>query len=367
MNGDGSRVLYRTDDLPIRTAKPVHSGKVRSVYFLNRHDSTRLIKQRDYAVHPRSDLAIMVISDRISAFDCAWHSSSMDGIPGKGAALNKIAAHWFNKISPASDLAHHLLEMPHPMLWVVRQAKPLLIEAIARRFLTGSLWRAYEAGERSLAGEDLAEGLQQYARFDRLLFTPSTKGVFRNLPGVPTYDDAPVSPDLITRHFEAFGLRSPQDLARCRRALNDGFIAIEQALAASGRLLVDTKFEFGLAPALNGDLELLFMDEVGTPDSSRIWLESDWQAGTPKEFSKEHFRQALLAHVPEPALLLDPQRMGERKRFAENHALPDGLFEEVSQLYLSEASAILGPAMAVPDRPREAILDVLHGDLGLIA
>ncbi|MEM9396803.1 MAG: phosphoribosylaminoimidazolesuccinocarboxamide synthase [Pseudomonadota bacterium] len=366
MNVDQLRVLSRTDDLPIKTARPVHSGKVRSVYFLTQNDSARLIEQRGYEVQPESAIAIMVISDRISAFDCAWHSQSMAGIPGKGAALNKIAAHWFAEVSAASGLAHHLLEMPHPMLWVVRQAKPLLLEAIARRFLTGSLWRAYANGERSIAGETLADGLSQYARFDRLLFTPSTKGVFSGLAGVPAYDDAPIAPELILRHFETFGLRSPEDLDRCRRALNDGFSAIEQGLARSGRLLVDTKFEFGLAPSIGGDLELLLMDEVGTPDSSRFWLESDWQNGSPKEYSKEFFRQALLEHVPDPELLLNPKRMEERKSFAASHALPDSLFEAVSRLYLDEATAILDHRLAVPERPREAILDVLHGELGLI-
>ncbi|MEM6545973.1 MAG: phosphoribosylaminoimidazolesuccinocarboxamide synthase, partial [Pseudomonadota bacterium] len=121
-----------------------------------------------------------------------------------------------------------------------------------------------------------------------------------------------------------------------------------------------------LAPSIGGDLELLLMDEVGTPDSSRFWLESDWQNGSPKEYSKEFFRQALLEHVPDPELLLNPKRMEERKSFAASHALPDSLFEAVSRLYLDEATAILDHRLAVPERPREAILDVLNGELGLI-
>ena len=82
-------VLAVNDDLPIRTDQAVHSGKVRSVYWLTAADSARLIRERGYAIAPDAPLAIMVISDRISAFECIWHGEGgMNGVPGKGAALN---------------------------------------------------------------------------------------------------------------------------------------------------------------------------------------------------------------------------------------------------------------------------------------
>ena len=82
------QVLAVNDDLPIRTNKPVHSGKVRSVYWLTEEDSQRLIKEKGYDVAEDAPLAIMVISDRISAFDCIWHGQGgLKGVPGKGAAL----------------------------------------------------------------------------------------------------------------------------------------------------------------------------------------------------------------------------------------------------------------------------------------
>ncbi|OXE29253.1 phosphoribosylaminoimidazolesuccinocarboxamide synthase, partial [Vibrio parahaemolyticus] len=91
-----NQVLAVNDDLPIRTHKPVHSGKVRSVYWLTEEDSARLIKEKGYDVAPDAPLAIMVISDRISAFDCIWHGEGgLKGVPGKGAALNAISNHWF--------------------------------------------------------------------------------------------------------------------------------------------------------------------------------------------------------------------------------------------------------------------------------
>jgi len=88
------KVLAVNNDLPIRTGAPVHSGKVRSVYWLTEADSARLIAQRGYDIPADAPLAIMVISDRISAFDCIWHGEGgMNGVPGKGAALNAISNH----------------------------------------------------------------------------------------------------------------------------------------------------------------------------------------------------------------------------------------------------------------------------------
>ena len=85
------KVLAVNSDLPIRTDKPIHSGKVRSVYWLTETDSRRLIKEKGYDLAFDAPLAIMVISDRISAFDCIWHGEGdMNGVPGKGAALNAI-------------------------------------------------------------------------------------------------------------------------------------------------------------------------------------------------------------------------------------------------------------------------------------
>ena len=90
-------VLAVNDDLPIRTDKPVHSGKVRSVYWLTDADSRRLIKEKNYPVAEDTPLAVMVISDRISAFDCIFHGEQgLNGIPGKGAALNTISNYWFD-------------------------------------------------------------------------------------------------------------------------------------------------------------------------------------------------------------------------------------------------------------------------------
>ncbi len=108
-----NQVLAVNDDLPIRTHKPVHSGKVRSVYWLTEKDSARLIKEKGYDVAPDAPLAIMVISDRISAFDCIWHGEGgLKGVPGKGAALNAISNHWFKLFKENGLADSHILDIP---------------------------------------------------------------------------------------------------------------------------------------------------------------------------------------------------------------------------------------------------------------
>lgn len=116
------QVLAVNDDLPIRTDKPVHSGKVRSVYWLTEQDSARLIKEKGYNVAPDAPLAIMVISDRISAFDCIWHGEhGLNGVPGKGAALNAISNHWFRLFKDNGLADSHILDIPHPFVWIVQK------------------------------------------------------------------------------------------------------------------------------------------------------------------------------------------------------------------------------------------------------
>ena len=152
------QVLAANDDLPIRTQAPVHSGKVRSVYWLTPEDSARLIRERQYQVAPDAPLAIMVISDRISAFDCIWRAEGgLNGVPGKGAALNAISHHWFTLFRAKGLADSHILEVPHPLVWIVQKARPVKIEAIGRQYITGSMWRAYSKGEREFCGITLPE------------------------------------------------------------------------------------------------------------------------------------------------------------------------------------------------------------------
>ncbi len=362
-----AQILAVNDDLPVRTGAPVHSGKVRAVYWLTAGDSRRLAEVRGYPVVPGAPLGIMVISDRLSAFDCLWRAEGgWDGVPGKGAALNTIAAHWFHRFAAAGLAPAHLLEMPHPLLWVVQRARPLAIEAIARQYLTGSLWRAYAAGERRFCGIDLPEGLGEYARLPALLMTPSTKGALAGIPGVPAADDVNVSRDQLLAHSEAFGFAEPADVDHYTTLLGAGFRLIEAELAALDLVFVDTKFEFGYVDTRGGGRELIYLDEVGTPDSSRIWDGPAYREGRVLEYSKEAFRQALLDGAPDRSLLLDRDRMDARRALARSWQLPRALFEQVAASYRALAERLTGAPLAMPERPRDELLAVLADELGLV-
>lgn len=365
--GHAETVLAVNDDLPIHTDAPVHSGKVRSVYWLNPEDSARLVAQRGYDVAPGAPLAIMVISDRLSAFDCIWHAEGdLRGVPGKGAALNTISGHWFSLFKSHGLADSHILEVPHPLVWIVQKAQPVMIEAIARQYITGSMWRAYAAGERDFCGIRIPDGLARDERLPSLLVTPSTKGILRGIPCVPEADDVNISRSAIEANYAAFNFRSVADVAVYEQLLREGFALISDALAALDQVFVDTKFEFGYVTDTGGETRLIYMDEVGTPDSSRIWDGAALREGRVVENSKEGFRQALLSHVPDPDILLNKNRMAEREALARATALPEKFLLDVSDTYVGMAQKITGKPLHIAQDPRAEIIEVLHSDFGLI-
>jgi len=360
-------VLAVNNDLPIRTDRPVHSGKVRSVYWLTAADSRRLIEEKGYDVAPDAPLAIMVISDRISAFDCIWHGEGgLDGVPGKGAALNSISNHWFRLFREQGLADSHILDIPHPFVWIVQKARPVMIEAICRQYITGSMWRAYSKGEREFCGITLPEGLQKDQKLPELLMTPSTKGILRGIPGVPEADDVNITRANIVDNYEAFGFRSAADVDQYEKLLKEGFGVISNALEALDQVFVDTKFEFGYVTDAAGNEKLIYMDEVGTPDSSRIWDGPAYRDGKVVEKSKEGFRQLLLNHFPDPDILLNKDRMPEREALARDNALPTEVLMDVSRTYLDIAEKIVGHPIELSDNPKAEIIEILREQYGLI-
>ncbi|MDO2947612.1 phosphoribosylaminoimidazolesuccinocarboxamide synthase [Aeromonas simiae] len=360
------KVLAVNDDLPIRTDRPVHSGKVRSVYWLTAEDSARLIREKGYNVPADTPLAIMVISDRISAFDCIWQGEEgLAGVPGKGAALNAISSHWFKLFKEQGLADSHILDIPHPFVWIVQKASPVLVEAIARQYITGSMWRAYQNGEREFCGITLPEGLTKDQKLPELLITPSTKGILRGLDGVPEADDVNVSRADLERHYAAFGFRSPADIDGYETLLKQGFGVIGEALAQLDQIFVDTKFEFGYVKDAAGNEKLIYMDEVGTPDSSRIWDGAAHREGKIVEQSKEGFRQWLLNHFPDPDILLNKNRMEERFALARDNQLPVEVMMDISRTYIGIAEKVVGHKIELCANPKQEIIDILSG-YGLI-
>ncbi|MEC6833528.1 phosphoribosylaminoimidazolesuccinocarboxamide synthase [Photobacterium toruni] len=361
------QVLAVNDDLPIRTDKPVHSGKVRSVYWLTEADSRRLIQQKGYNVQPDAPLAIMIISDRISAFDCIWHGEGgLKGVPGKGAALNAISNHWF-KLFKDNDLADsHILDIPHPFVWIVQKAKPVMVEAICRQYITGSMWRSYTQGERQFCGIQLPEGLTKDQKLPQLLMTPSTKGILKGIPNVPEADDVNITRDDLINNYQAFNFRNIDDIGYYEKLLTDGFTVISNELAQLDQIFVDTKFEFGYVTDTSGNEKLIYMDEVGTPDSSRIWDGAAYRDGQIIENSKEDFRQVLLNYFPDPDILLNKERMPERFALAANNALPQDILMQISKIYTNIAEKITGQSIILSQDPKNEIIDILRREYQLI-
>ena len=361
------QVLASNNDLPIRSNQPVHSGKVRSVYWLTEADSRRLIAEKGYDVAADTPLAIMVISDRISAFECIWKGQGgMDGVPGKGAALNAISNHWFKLFRDQGLADSHILDIPHPLVWIVQKARPVMIEAICRRYITGSMWRAYSQGERNFCGIELPDGLEKDQRLPELLITPSTKGILKGIPGVPEADDVNVSRADIENNYASFKFRKSEDITVYEKLLSEGFAVISDALAAIGQIFVDTKFEFGYVTDKRGDEKLIYMDEVGTPDSSRIWDAASYANGEIVENSKEGFRQLLLNYFPDPDILLDKNRMPERTALARDTELPQAVMMAVSDTYTGIAEKITGQKVTLSEDPKAEIIAILAEQYNLI-
>jgi len=363
-----AKVLEVNNDLPIRTDEPIHSGKVRAVYWLTTEDSTRLIKENGYKVAAGSQLAVMVISDRISAFECVWRGEGgMNGVPLKGAALNAISNHWFKLFKEKGLADSHILDIPHPLVWIVQKARPVMIEAIARQYITGSMWRDYGKGSREFCGIKIPDDLKNNQKLEKLLITPSTKGVLKGIPGVPEVDDVNISRKDIERNLQAFNFKCAEDVDLYEKLLKEGFDVISEALAAMDQIFVDTKFEFGYVTDDAGKEKLIYMDEVGTPDSSRIWDGQKYRdEGKVVENSKEAFRKMLLSHFPDPDILTNKDRMEERKKLASDNLLPQHKLMEVSHVYTEIAKKITGQALEVTEAPREEIIKILDDKYGLI-
>ncbi|HEX9053156.1 MAG TPA: phosphoribosylaminoimidazolesuccinocarboxamide synthase [Anaeromyxobacter sp.] len=226
--------------------------------------------------YSRGDRIVMITTDRISAFDHV-----LGTIPFKGEVLSRLTAFWFEKVK---DLAPtHLLDVPDPSVQVVKRAKALPVEIVIRGYITGSLWRDYLAGKAGAYGIAWPKGLEKDQRFDRPFITPSTKAEYGQ-------HDEPIS----EKEILARKLVTP-DLWKEATAIAERLFERGQQWAATrGLILVDTKYEMGVA-----DGKLVVIDEIHTPDSSRYWVAAGYAdrfaRGEEQEMlDKENIRQWLI-------------------------------------------------------------------------
>ena len=240
--------------------RSVYHGKVRDVYDIN------------------DDIMVMVATDRISAFDVVLPK----GIPFKGQVLNQIAAKFLD--ASVDVVPNWKLATPDPMVTVGLKCEGFRVEMIIRGYLTGSAWRAYEAGERTLCGVALPEGMRENQKFPTPIITPTTKA------------DEGHDENISKEEIIAQGLVSKDDYELMEQYTYKLFEIGTKIAAEKGLILVDTKYEFG-----KRDGKVYLIDEVHTPDSSRYFYaegyEEKFAKGEPqRQLSKEFVRKWLIEH-----------------------------------------------------------------------
>lgn len=243
---------------------PSKSGKVRDVYDLG-------------------DKLLMVVTDRISAFDVILPS----GVPGKGKVLNQLSLFWLEFFGMKNHLiTANVDEYPEALQpykedlrgrsMLVKKVKMIDVECIARGYLTGSGWKEYQK-QGTVNGEKLREGYQNASKLDEVLFTPTTKAA-------------------IGDHDEAITFEQTKEIVgeKTAQMLKDATIGLyskaEKYASERGIIIADTKFEFGM----DDDGSLILADEVLTPDSSRFWPKELYSVGkNPPSLDKQYVRDWL--------------------------------------------------------------------------
>lgn len=283
MKYDSNGALLETEipDLP----RP-HRGKVRDVYDLG-------------------DTLLFVATDRISAFDCVMPN----GIPDKGRILTAMSLFWFDYISWAPNhlISSEVSDFPAVLKkyekdlrersMLVRKAKTIPLECIVRGYLAGSGWKEYQKSS-TVGGYKLRSGYKQSEKLDKALFTPSTKAETGHDENITFEEAEEIIGEEKAQNISDFSLRIYKDAARHAEKC--------------GIILADTKFEFG-----EYDDEIILIDEVLTPDSSRFWPKDQYETGiNPPSLDKQFVRDYLESldwdkTPPAPEL---PQEIVEKTR-----------------------------------------------------
>jgi phosphoribosylaminoimidazole-succinocarboxamide synthase len=224
---------------------------------------------------------LFITTDRLSAFDRV-----IAGVPYKGQVLNQLSAWWFERT--ADVVANHVIDVPDPNVLVARAAQPLPVEVVVRGYITGvtstSLWRQYADGARTIYGYHFSDGLRKNTDLPAAIVTPTTKAEHGG-------HDEPLSPsDVIRKGLVVSGLWRAVEAAALEL-----FSRGQEMARQSGLILADTKYEFGTTPSG----ELLLIDEVHTPDSSRYWIADTYEqrlsnGDEPESLDKEVVRRALI-------------------------------------------------------------------------
>jgi len=229
-------------------------------------------KVRD--VYTTADKIILVSTDRHSSFD-----RIIAYVPFKGEVLNLISSFWFEKTKDI--IQNHVVRIPDPNVLVAKKCSPLPIEAIIRGYITGvtstSLWTHYKDGKRDFGNFVLPEGMKKNQKLPESVFTPSTK--FEE-------HDRTLSPGQIVEE----GLMTKEMVEKVEATAKKLFLRGQEIALSHGLILVDTKYDFGL----DGNGELILIDEIHTPDSSRYWKAESYDERFNKGEEPEYFDKEFL-------------------------------------------------------------------------
>jgi len=272
-----------------------YKGKVRDNYILD-------------------DLRIIISTDRLSSFDRV-----ITTIPSKGQILNQLSAFWFEKVKNIAKT--HFVEMPDPNVSIVKQCDTIPIEIIIRAYITGTSWRNHKKGIET-SGISFPSNIKENQKLDDLVVTPSTKA--ENGHDIYLSKQQILDQQIIDK--ETYD----QMVEISLRLFEYGFSFSKN----NGLILVDTKYEFGIK-----DGELLVIDEIHTPDSSRFWIEETYEKNflkgeTPENLDKEIFRSWLMTKYPKIFPDIKPkQKVPE---------IPDNIRIELSKKYIRNYQKITG-------------------------
>lgn len=269
---------------------------------------------------------LIITTDRLSAFD-----RILARVPYKGQVLNQLSAWWFSQTQAL--IPNHLISLPDPNAALVLAATPFPVEVIVRGYITGvtgtALWQRYSLGEREIYGHLFPEGLRKNQALPAPILTPTTKG------GPTGHDERLTCAEVTER-----GLLTVAHWEEVQAAALALFRHGQAAAQQAGLILVDTKYEFGLA----ADGRVLLIDEVHTPDSSRFWKADTYAerfaaGGEPENFDKEFVR---LAYV----------ERGYRGE-GEPPAMPDELWIAAAQRYITLYEQLTGLTFEPGEYPVE--------------
>ena len=233
-----------------------YNGKVRDNYFIR-------------------NKILMITTDRVSAFDHV-----LGTIPFKGQILTEIASFWFDKTKDI--VPNHIIANPDPQVLLVKKAKTLPVEVIVRQYITGSLWREYSEGINGQYGFMIPDNMIKNQKFNEPILTPSTKAEYG-------LHDEPISREKIIS-----SLVEEKIYKKAEKYALELFEAGQKWANERGLILVDTKYEFGIY-----EDELIVIDEIHTPDSSRYWVMDEYEKRfennmDQKMLDKENIRKWLI-------------------------------------------------------------------------